>query len=54
MSLMSLPSRRNRWRSAIVAVAVAVSSFTIAACGDEPAEDGGVVEEEPLEEEEAD
>ncbi len=45
MSHTSLPSRR-RWRSALVGMAIAASSFSIAACGEEPVEDEGVVEEE--------
>lgn len=52
MSRTSLPPRRNRWRSAAAGIAIAAaSSFTLAACGEEPIEEEGVVEEEPLEEE---
>lgn len=54
MSRTSLPTRRSRWRSAAAGVAIAAASFTVAACGEEPVEDEGVVEEEigeePLEE----
>ena len=50
-----LPTRRNRWRTAAAGIAIAAASFTTVACGGEPAEDEGVVEEgvgeeEPLEE----
>lgn len=57
MNPRSLPTRRNRWRSAAAGVAIAAASFTMTACGgeDEGIGDGGVVEEEEggvLEEEE--
>ncbi|MCZ2819608.1 hypothetical protein O2V63_04605 [Modestobacter sp. VKM Ac-2977] len=54
MNSISLPARRNRWRSAAAGVAIAAASFTMTACGgDEAAEDTGVVEEgDVLEEEE--
>jgi hypothetical protein len=51
MSRTSLPTRRSRWRSAAAGVAIAAASFTVAACGEEPAEDEGVVEEGVGEEE---
>ncbi len=51
MTRSSLPDRRNRWRSAAAGLAITAASFTVAACGEEePADQGGVVEEEPLEE----
>ncbi|TYP90365.1 hypothetical protein [Blastococcus xanthinilyticus] len=53
MSRMSLPTRGNRWRSAAAGVAIAAASFTMTACGgEEPLEEGGVVEEGEMEEEE--
>lgn len=55
MSRSSLPGRPSRWRRAGAALAVATLPFTMAACADdEPVDDPGVVEEEPLEEEEDD
>jgi hypothetical protein len=45
MSRTSLPASRNRWRSAAAGIAIAMASFTVAACGEEPVEDEGVVEE---------
>ncbi|GAA4757517.1 hypothetical protein GCM10023328_46730 [Modestobacter marinus] len=54
MTSISLPARRNRWRSAAAGVAIAAASFTMTACGgDEGVEDTGVVEEgDVLEEDE--
>ena len=53
MSRSSLPRRPSAWRRGAVALTVATLPFTMAACSEEePAEDVGVVEEEPLEEEE--
>lgn len=57
MTRNALLSRRNRWRSAAAGIAIAAASFTVTACGEEAAEEGGVVEEgvgeeEGLEEEE--
>lgn len=46
MSRTSLPTSRNRWRTAAAGIAVAMASFTVTACGEEPAEDEGVVEED--------
>ena len=46
MKRTSLPAGRNRWRSAAAGVAIAAASFTMTACGgEEPVEDGEVVEE---------
>jgi hypothetical protein len=51
MNRTSLPARRNRWRSAAAGVAIAAASLTMTACGgDEPVDEGGVVEEEGGEE----
>lgn len=46
MSRNTLPTGHNRWRSAAAGVAIAAASFTVTACGEEPVEDEGVVEEE--------
>ncbi|MCZ2824475.1 MULTISPECIES: hypothetical protein [unclassified Modestobacter] len=56
MTSISLPARRNRWRSAAAGVAIAAASFTMTACGseDEGVEDTGVVEEGDVLEEEED
>ncbi len=55
MSPSSLTTRRHRWRSAAAGIAVALSAFTLAACGEEePAEDSGVEEVEEEEREEDD
>ncbi|MDT0276142.1 hypothetical protein [Blastococcus goldschmidtiae] len=53
MNRTSLPVRRNRWRAAAAGVAIAAASFTMTACGeDEPVDDGGIVEEEGVGDEE--
>ncbi|WP_346618787.1 hypothetical protein [Blastococcus montanus] len=56
MSRTSLPTRRNRWRSAAAGAAIAAASFTMTACGGEDgvAEEGVVEEEGIMEEEEED
>lgn len=46
MNRTSLPTSRNRWRSAAAGIAIAMASLTVTACGEEPVEDEGVVEEE--------
>ncbi|CCG03894.1 hypothetical protein [Blastococcus saxobsidens] len=51
MSRTSLPNRR--WRSAAAGIAIAAASFTMTACSEEePLDEGGVVEEEGVLEEE--
>ena len=53
MSRTSLPTRR--WRSAAAGIAIAAASFTMTACGgEELPEEGGVVEEGVMEEEQDD
>lgn len=53
MSRSSLPRRPSRWRHVVAVLAVASLPFTMAACAeDEPVDDPGIVDEEPLEEEE--
>ncbi|MCZ2836951.1 hypothetical protein [Modestobacter sp. VKM Ac-2985] len=56
MTRISLPARRNRWRSAAAGVAIAAASFTMTACGaeDEGLEDTGVVEDGGMVDEEED
>ncbi|GAA4744364.1 hypothetical protein GCM10023328_27760 [Modestobacter marinus] len=55
MTSTSLPTRRNRWRSAAAGVAIAAASFTMTACGDdEAADETGILEEGDLMEEDED